>query len=245
MKKTMLAAVLALLCSAPQFAHATNDGTPSTGSFSIVNGSSLTAASATGSLTVVTTTALLGTRIAIGPYVLQAGIDYQVGVSTFAAATNLTAAINAITAGGAGGIGVTAAYVAGNAVITLTAVNSGSLYNGITLNTSNSSEISVSGANLTGGQNNASVSINGVTLIQGRDWFVQDVSSNTAISLAEAINHNGVLKNFVSGYWSGSAGTVYLRSLLTATAYPLSVADNSANNSNITLSGATMTGGAL
>lgn len=238
MKKILTLAVLALLASAPKSSHAVSDGTPSTGSFTIVNVSSLSAATASGSLTVLDTTTLRGTRVSIGAFTYTAGVQFQAGVSTVTAATNLAAAINA------NNPFVTAAFSAGQASITLTAIDVGTLYNSIGLGTSNSGEISLSGAFLTGGQNNATVSINAITLIQGRDWFVQDVASNTAVSLASAINHSPSLKNLVSAYWTGTGGTVFLRALLSPVAYTLAAADNSSNQSNITLSGPTMTGGA-
>lgn len=246
MKKNLLLAVLALLVSAPKFAHATNDGTPSTGSFTVVYNSSLTATTATGSLVVVDTVSLLGTTIRIGPYALLAGRDFLAGTSTVTAALSLTSAINTFPGTGSGPypyMPVIATFAAGNASISLAAIDVGSFYNAVPLRTSNTGEVTVSGTNLTGGQNNASISINSVQLVQGRDWFAQDVSSNTAISISAAINRAAGLANTVKGYFVSTA-QIYLRSILTAIAYPLSVSDNSATNANITVSGPTMTGGA-
>ena len=254
MKKVLTLLVLALLASAPQSAHATNDGTPSTGSFTIVNVSSLSATNATGLLTVLDTASLAGTFVHIGPYTLLAGRDFLVGTSSNASAVNLAAAINAYPGTSNGpwpSMPVTAIAYSTTNTVSLTAIDVGTYYNGAQLLTSNSAEISVGAATLAGGQNNASVTIAAVSLIQGRDWFVQDVASNTALSLQAAINSSGGLRNIVSGYWVGngvgvnlSSGTVYLRSLLTPTAYPISAADNSANQSNILVSNPTMTGGA-
>lgn len=241
----MLFALIALLASAPKFAQANADGVPSTGSFTISGNSALSAATATGQLQILDFASLTGTVLKIGSYSLRAGQDYVVGTSTAATAANLTAAINAYPANLTGTwpyMPVVASYSAGQTYITLTAIDVGSAYNGVSLLTTNSAEITVSGASLTGGQNNAVVSINSVALIAGRDWFVLDVASNTAISLSAAINRAPSLTNLVKGYALGGA-VVTLRSVLTPTAYPLAAADNSVGNTNITLSGAHMTGG--
>lgn len=247
MKKTLLVALLALLVSAPKFAHAAYDGSPSTGSFTVVYSTNLAQASATGSMTILdVSSAVTGTYVGVGPYTFLCGRDFLGGVSTNATAANLAAAINASNAP------FTAAAVNTN-VVSLTAVAPGAAYNynsgtptAGTLRTSNSATISVTGAGstgATGGLNNASACVNGACVVQGRDWFVQDTSSNTAISLAIAFRHNPALRNLVSAYWTGtSAGIVYLRSTLTPTAYALSAADNSASNANLTPSAATMAG---
>ncbi|MES2155456.1 MAG: hypothetical protein V4510_10010 [bacterium] len=236
MKKTMLAAVLALLTLgiAPKYAHATYDGTPSTGSFTIATNSSLAAASATGTVTVVETTTLVGTQLTIAQYTFIAGRDFSIGTTTATAATSLKAAINA------SGAPVTAVYAAGDAAIALTAVSAGTLYNGTTLVTSASGEISVSGAHLTGGLNDAFVKINAVALVQGRDWFKQDVASNTAVNLAAAINLSPVLHTQVEAVWLGGASTVvFLRARLSPVAYTLAT-----SGSPITTPHPTMVGGA-
>lgn len=244
MKKTMLVvvAVLALLCGAPKQAAAV-DGTPSTGSYTVVYSTNLAAASATGTLTVIDTAALSGTYISIGAYQFKAGRDYAVGATTVATAANIAGAINAFQPYGSYPYWVTASTSSESPAVTLTAQASGSAYNAIGLVTSNSAEITVSAATMTGGLNNASITINGTTLIQGRDWLALDVSSNTAISLSAAINHAPGLKNLVSGYWTGSGGAVYLRSLFAPNAYSMTAIDNSTTNANLTPSQAAMTGG--
>lgn len=238
MKKTMLAAVavLALLCGALQPAHATFDGVPSTGSFTIVTVAALSQATASGSLAVADRTGSIGARLSIATVVLTEGRDWRVGATTVTAATSLKNAINAAA------IPVTATYAAGMASITLAADYPGALYNGVGLVSSSPTALSVSGAHLTGGQDNAAVAINNVALVQGRDWFAQDVASNTAVNLAAAINHNAQTSAFVSAAWVGGASAVvYLRSVLAPTLFTLSDSAGAA----ITTSGATMTGGSV
>lgn len=234
MKKTMLLAVLALLCSAPKHAHATNDGTPSTGSFTVVNVSSLSAAAASGSLAVVDRDGSLRSRVVVGSVLLTEGREWRVGTTTVTAATSLKNAINAAN------VPVTATYVAGMASITLASDDVGTFYNGIGLRSSTPTALSVSSSNLTGGQDNAVIQINGIPLMQGRDWFVQDVASNTAVNLAAAINHNDVANSIVSATWlGGSSAVVLLRSVLSPLAYTLA----SSAPSDLTRSQAAMSGG--
>lgn len=233
MKKTMLSvvAVLALLLGASK-AQASYDGTPSTGSFSIVTNGSLASASATGVIAVVTVTDLTGVTFSLGPNQLVAGRDFVVGASTMASATSLKAAINALP-----NPSVTADYDIGDATITLTAVSPGTLYNSVSLVTSDAAKLSVSAATLTGGLNNASIRINGVSLVQGRDWFVADVSSNTALGLAAGINANPILNRLVNA--QAVSTSVYLKSVLTPGHYTMT----SQAGAPLTASQAAMTGG--
>lgn len=232
MKKLLMFAVLALLASAPKYAQATNDGTPSTGSFTVVNVSSLAAQSATGSFVVLDTAALLGTRLSIGAYVFRAGSDFQVGASTNATAANIVTAINA------SGALVAAASTAGDNTVRLTAQDVGSSYNAITLRTSASGEVSVSGANMAGGQDNAYISINAVQLRQGTDWFIQDVASNTAVSVAAGINNHPVVGRLIEAM--PISATVFLRAILSPAAYTL----GSSDPADLSVLHPTMVGGA-
>lgn len=237
MKKTMLAVVasLALLCGAAKSSHATYDGTPSTGSFTIATNSGLAQAYASGTLTVISTAGSRASRLSLGTVVLTEGRDWRVGATTMTAAASLTTAINAAA------IPVTATYSAGMSAITLAADYPGALYNAFGLLSSTPTALSASGANLTGGQDNASIYIGAIQLTQGRDWFKQDVASNTAINLAASINHNAQTSAIVSAAWlGGSSATVYLRSVLSPVAYSLSDSAGSA----ITSPDATMKGGA-
>lgn len=233
MKKNLMlvVAVLALLCGAPQFAHATSDGTPSTGSFTIVNVSSLAAATASGSITVISTTGSLNARVVVGPALLIEGRDWRIGASTSTAAVSLKNAINAANAS------VVATYSAGQTLISLAAIDSGALYNGVSLVSSSPTALSVSGPHLTGGQDNAVIRINAIALVQGRDWFIQDVASNTATNLAAGVNHSERLENQVEAVALGAQ--VYLRASLSPVAYTLSSSDPA----DLSVSGANMTGG--
>lgn len=233
MKKLMTLAVLALLCGAPKYAQATLDGTPSTGSFTVVNVSSLAAASATGSLTILSTTGAQNIVLSVGGSQLREGTQWRVGTTTTTAATSLAAAINASNA-------PVAAVLAGPTFagqVNLTAIDVGTLYNSVGLLSSTPTAVSASGAHLTGGQDNATVSVNGVGLRQGSDWFINDTASGTATSIAAAINRSPGINQLVRAAPQGAS--VFLQSKLSAYPFPLGT---SAPN-DLTRFAATMYGG--
>lgn len=233
MKKTLTAAVMALamIAGVVKSSYASVDGTPSTGSFSIVTNGSLAQATASGSLTVLSTSGLLGTVINVGAYQLRAGVDFLVGASTNATATNLAAAINATA------VPITASATAGHNVVALVSDNPGTVGNGYGIASSTPSKVLASGSTLTGGRNAAVVSISGTSLTAGRDWIVSDVSSNTAKALAYAINTSPTLRLLVEA--EPLSSTVYLRSLVLPSTLKLSSSAGSA----LTASQANMSGG--
>lgn len=130
--------------------------------------------------------------VTVGFAQLMAGRDFAVGASPTAMATNLAAAIaassntaNAITAASAGTVvsaTATVAGVAGNSLATLT---------------SNALAISTAALTMSGGQNNATVTVNGVTFTAnqaGALGFYPVTSTNqTATNLAAAIAANYAL----------------------------------------------------
>lgn len=233
MRKLLTLAVLALLVGAPKYAQASYDGVPSTGSFTVTTNSDLAAAAAYGSLVVLDTVSLSGTRVSVGPYMFKAGVDFQIGADTNTTAANLAAAINAVPAH------VVATNVAGDNTVTLTAQDVGTAYNSIGLYTSNALEISKSGTSLGRGLDNAVLRINAIPLAQGHDWYAADVASNTAVVISVAINRNPTLGRQVEAMPIGDV--VYLRSLSSPEAYTLS----SSNASALTPSQAAMSGGSV
>jgi hypothetical protein len=234
MKKTMPSVVvaLALLLGVARSASAVYDGVPSTGSFTVVTVSALAKAKATGSLVVVSTTAALKSRVTVGTALMTEGIDWRVGTSTVTAAVSLKNAINAKQAQ------AEATFATGDATIALEALDYGTLYNSVSLKSSAQAAVSTSANTMTGGLDDAIITINKVQLIQGRDWFVQDVATNTAINLA-AVNNNPILKNQVEAVALGAQ--VYLRAISSPVAYPLATSAGAA----LTVSQALMSGGSV
>lgn len=236
MKNILTLAVLALLAGAPQFAHAAFDGTPSTGSFTVTASTPLAAATATGSFVFSDTASLSGTVLTIGAYQFKAGREFGVGTSSNAAALNFATAINAFTPYPNSPFWVTAS-APGTNTVTLTAQSSGTAYNAIATKTSNTGEVTVGAATLTGGTNNAYFCINGTCLTQSIDWYALDVSSNTAASAANAINLHPKLFRLVQAL--AVAGVVQLRS----TSAPVTYALTSSDPTDLATNSANMTGG--
>ncbi len=234
MKKSILSvlAVLALLLGASKSAQAVYDGVPSTGSYTVVDTAKLAQAKATGSLVVLSTTLADRARITVGSSILIEGRDWSVGSSSYTAAISLKNAINADS-----NTGASAAYVAADNSLLLTALDYGTLYNSIALKTSAPTGVSTSAATLTGGVDNLTLTINAVPLTQGRDWFVQDVASNTAINIAAGINNHPVLRNQVEAVALGAQ--IYLRANSSPVAYTLATS----LAGGISVSQAAMSGG--
>jgi hypothetical protein len=234
MKNALLSAVavLALLCGATKNAHAVYDGTPSTGSFTVVDTSKLATAKATGSLVVLSTSAAKSSRITVGNVVLTEGREWSVSTSSYTAAISLKTAINANS-----DTKVAATYVAADNSLLLTAADYGTLYNGVGLKTSAPTGVSTSAATLTGGVDNLTLTINAVPLMQGRDWFVQDVASNTAINIAAGVNNHPILRTQVEAV--ALSTVIYLRAISSPVAYPLTTS----LAAGISVSQANMSGG--
>jgi hypothetical protein len=231
MKKLLVAAVIALVASALSYpAHA--DGTPSTGSFTVVSSPDLSAAYATGQITISSVAGSVGAKVTVGSVALREGVHWRVGVSSYATASSLASAINQYVGQ------VTAAVLLHGHVIQLTASDIGALYNSVSLRTSTPTAVGVSGATLTGGLDNASVAINHVKLVQGRDWFVGASETDTALSLATAINRNPGTRDIVEALPNGAL--VLLQATLSPNHYAL---EYSGKAGAITKSGTAMTGG--
>lgn len=233
MKNMLLVAVLALLGSAPQYASAASmDGTPSTGSFTVVTPASLTAAAASGQIEIVPSRgSSRGARLSIGPAYFREGVDWRIGVSSFATATNLAAAINAAIPT------LTATVLLHGATIQLTAKETGTTYNSFGLLSSTTS-VKMSASTLTGGKNDASIFINYVELKQGRDWYISDTAAKTALEIAAAISRSDALAPIIEAV--PLAEVVFLRSKISPKAYTLS----STGGSALTTFGPAMYGGA-
>jgi len=233
MKKLLVAVVLALVASA-QCVPAHADGMPSTGSFTVVSSPDLSAAYASGQITISSVAGSIGAKVTVASVALREGVHWRVGVSSYATASSLASAINQYVGQ------VTAAVLLHGHVIQLTASDTGALYNSVSLRTSTPTAIGVSGATLAGGLDNASVSIHHMQLVQGRDWFVGASEADTALSLATAINRNAGTSAIVEALPNGAL--ILLQATLSPNHYVLGY---SGKAGAITKSGATMTGGTV
>lgn len=205
------------------------DGAQATGGFTVLNYAALKAASATDSITVVSTTGLVGATINVPGFVFSNGIDWATGADANATAASLAAAL------------ATVPYLSvshsGNVVYAT--ATAGSFYNTYAV-LSNNANLSIASPLFTGGQDNAWIAINGARLNQGMQWTAATSNAATASSLASAINAASSLNKKLKAQASGAVvaststlnGAVYNYPLQTSTPTALSA------------SGARMTGGA-
>jgi hypothetical protein len=231
MKKILLAVVAVALLGSVPYSYAVTDGTPSTGSFTVVSAADLAAAAASGQIEIIPSLgSQRGARLSIGSAYLREGIDWRIGVSSYATATSLASAINTALPN------ITATVLRHGATIQLTANETGTTYNAYGLLSSTTS-VKMSAAYLTGGVNDASIFINYVELKQGRDWYISDTNAKTALEIAAAISRDVRLAPIIEAVPLGAV--VYLRSKISPTAYVL----RSTGGSALLASGTAMYGG--
>lgn len=128
------------------------------------------------------TNSVTGAVVTVNGTQLTNGVNWYSDITSTGSALSLKNSINALVPG------VIASTGALSTVFT-TATISGAYSNNMILSV-NTSSITVATANFTGGRDNASVSVDGFSLMNGRDWFTLGASSATAKSIAAAINAN-------------------------------------------------------
>ncbi len=189
------------------------DGRKSSGTITVVDYASLSAAQATIQLT-VTTNSFGATlpNLTFGNCSLTMGKDYSRGSSKLVTAQNLASAITSCNS-------LISAAAAPTAVIYATAT-AGSYANSYAF-TSNNSSITVSAARMSGGRDNAVLTINGTALTQGTNYSAVTSSAVTAANLATAISANSTLAATlaVSSNVGAAYGVITLASKFNGTAY--------------------------
>lgn len=205
------------------------DGAQATGGFTVLNYAALKAASATDSITIVSTTGLAGATINVPGFVFSNGIDWATGASPSATATSLAAAL------------ATVPYLSvshAGSVVYATAT-AGSFYNTYAM-LSNNTNLSIASPLFTGGQDNAWIAINGARLNQGMQWTAATSNAATASSLATAINAAAPLSSKLKAQASGAVVTSTSSLNGAVFNYPLQTSTPTV----LSASGARMTGGA-
>jgi hypothetical protein len=193
-------------------------GSVSTGSFTVASNVGLSTAVATNNIVVVSTTGNFHDSIVVpkryepGAYVFLSGRDWNYGATTAATASSIAAALSTIP-----WLSVNAA---GSVVYSTAPV--GSFYNTIPMTTNNPTNLTIATAKFQGGQDNASVTINGTTLQNVRDWNAGASASASATAIAAAINANTYLSSFLHAQAIGSVVTA--TSTYAGTAYNFSLA---------------------
>ncbi len=210
------------------------DGSESVSSITVVSYTGLSTAAATGAATIVSTTSLGGAQIRLNNSVLVNGTDWFTGATKQLTAVSLAAAmakIPNISANAAGGI----------AYATATYGSYANLY----AFTSNNSSVTMSAATLTGGQDNAVLTINGVAISQGSgagQWAAATSNGVTANNLAKAINSAFSTLSSTSSA-GGTGSVVYATSTLNGTVYNYNITSSTQNSLKVNSTGLVFLGG--
>lgn len=208
------------------------DGRQSVGSMTVISYADLKAASAT--IQVAVTNNFFGATLPVLTFAncrLTMGKDYVRGATKLATAQNLAAAITACNSS-------IAAAAAPSGVVYATAT-AGSYANAYAF-TSNNSSITVSASKMSGGADNAVLTIGGTALTQGTNWTAATSNAATANSIAVAINAATSLAIFASST-TGTA-IVYTTSTFNGAAY--NYAYTSSSPTALSVSGSAMNSGA-
>ena len=200
-----------------------------------ITGNTFTLASSTPSITVNSANftggqddALANAYLTINGRIFRQGYDWFEKPTSSETATSIASMMNNIT-------GMSAA--ASGSVVYATATTAGSAANAFTVSASTSA-LTVLSAAFTGGLDSASITIGGVTLLQGRDWTAVSTASGCAKAISDAIMANSTL-SAISSTWT-AAGIVYATSTATGSVNYTLV---SSIPGSLSVSGATMTGG--
>lgn len=177
-----------------------DDGTASSGTFTVVSYTALSTAAATGSLTMVSTTAALG---AAGTALVQFGNNvagaivritgppgdqnYTTGgdVALGAVSSNTASNFATAVAVSSNSSGLTATQTGTSSAVTLTCIRSGAFCNSYAVTSSSAAEVST--AAFSGGVDAVKVTIDGYAYVAGVDFLVGTSTSMMAVILSTTI----------------------------------------------------------
>ena len=229
-------ASMQVLIGSGTFSNVTlTDGKQSTGTISVMDNTTISTATATGSFTVNGVAALTTSYITLGSYHLRQGTEWFTGATALATAISISTAITRQ-------FQQLTTVVGSNAVITITSPAS-SVWNGLAL-ASTSNNITASGAYLTGGRSWPVLTINGTMLTysptaSAGHYIKGATGAATATAIAAGINATPALSAIMSAV--ASSTDVAVTSLLNGTASNVSW---SSNNTRITVTNTGLYGGA-
>lgn len=210
----------AVYSSATVSAVAFTDGVKSTVSFTVsqANFSQLIPLGSTNTLKVSSFSALSGTYgynslnvssntwlssntvdLILNGTVIDNGIEYAVGSSSTATATNIAAAIGALAGFNATSSGST---------VSITCDRVGDFCNSYRLSSSSSGALTVTASTFIGGYNNAAFNLNGTLFTQGVDWTKQDTATGTIVNITNAINASANVNTVFSATTSADTGAI-------------------------------------
>lgn len=223
--------------SATITAQTFSSGQVSTGSLKIVDNTSLSTASATNAITVLSTAGALGDSLVVtkrfkpGAFVFTAGRDWNYMNTTTGTAASILTALNTVPE---------FSTIRAGAVLYSTANTFGSSSNSIIIQTNNPATLAISSPTFLGGQDATTVFVNGYSFRAGVQFAVGATAAATATNLANAVNARKILSRFVSA--ATATSSVTFQSLGVGTLYNFPLATS--NSAAISVSAANLVGGA-
>lgn len=199
-------------------------GQVSTGSFLVVDNTQLSAAAASNTITVASTSGSRGDSIVIpklihpGAFVLLAGRDWNYGATTALTAASINAALAQVS--------FLQTNVVGSVIYATAPV--GALYNSLGLSTNNSSTLTLGAATFLGGRTAATVYVNGYGFQAGRDFTIGGTPALTATAISNAINAQTPLGSYVTAATASSSVTFQSKGVGTLYNFPLATSNAAA-----------------
>ena len=185
--------------------HSVLDGKRSVNRLTVLSTSNLTTSYATIQINVNHNTIPAGTVIVLENQRLVEGKDWFIGGASSATAYSIAGAVNAFELFNSTHAGTVTLAIA-TATVVGTAPNSWAA-------SCTSSSITFSGATFSGGNNAATISINGVTLTNGAQWTIGASTTTTAADISRAIvahaSLTGVVVSTVTGNFAGQGGIIF------------------------------------
>jgi hypothetical protein len=205
--------------------------TAASGTVTVVDYTQLQGVAASGTITVLeyADPDMSGATFTVNGVTKTEGVDFNAVTDNDTTATNLAAALDAIS-----GVGASAV----NNVVTVVADATGTAGNSIGMSTDlTGDEVSLSGATLASGANGATCTVDGTALVESVDWDAETNNDTTADNLAAAID---ALGNVSAPNPAAAAITV---TASTAGSAGNSITLATSDAVNLTISGATLSGG--
>ncbi len=183
-----------------------SDGSESTASVRVISTTGLSSATATDQITVTTNNFVTYPTVTIRNCSLLMGRDWLRGATRNATAANLATAIHAC---------APEILASATANVIYTTATYGSYANAYAFASDNSS-VTVAASLMSGGADNACVTINGTSLCNQRDWQAGASTTTAVLSLGNAIANASLS---LSTRAVGSLGVIYTTSTFNGTAY--------------------------
>lgn len=183
-----------------------SDGSESTASVRVISVTGLSSATATDQITVTTNAFASNPTITVQNCVLTMGQQFNKGATAQATASNLATAIHAC---------VPAINTSASGGIVYATATYGSYANAYAF-VSNSSSMTVASPTMTGGADNACLTIAGTALCNNGAWTAGASTTTAVLSLGNAIANASL---YLSTVASGNLGVIYATSTLNGTAY--------------------------